>query len=673
MTSPSHLFHEAVTAHSGGEFQKAASLYRQLLETDPNHAGVLNNLGALYLQEGGLDSAAACYQKAFRINPRNPDLCNNLGILALKQGDPNRARSYYETALDLKPNDPEILNNLGVALKEMGRIEAAVDLYRRSVALNPAYGKAYVNLGIACRETGKIDDAVASYTRALELDPADPEIHYNLGDALEARGEFEEALDCQKRALEIGKDSVALRVGAARIMIDCGDWTSAKPLLRKCLAHDFSVYELPLLRHLLLYLNAYPMAPKEIFRMHALCGDLILRQFRNRTRALDFDFEGLRPRRGRIRVGYVSPDFRRHSVGWFFREILARHDRDSFEVFCYALSPGEDDLTSAIRTAAACFKDVSRLSSEDIAGEIHGDGIQILVDLAGYTRNNRIEVFAMKPAPVQVTAIGYPNGTGLPTVDYRLTDRWADDEGAFRYYREKLIRLPRCFLPFPDLGVSQKRIRKSDHGIPEGGFVFASFNARHKLNPDVLRLWNRIMTSLPGAYLAFSFHHTESEFARKGVRSFFPTAADRLVFLPRVETEEEHRARYRLADAALDPFPYCGTTTSYEALWMGVPVITLVGRNHVQRTTFSLLKNLGLEETAAFSGEEYVKRAVELAKDPQRLDVLRAGIRDRLHAPLENHLKEYVLDLEGAYRRIWEQYQKGLGPQPPDSGGGDRT
>jgi predicted O-linked N-acetylglucosamine transferase (SPINDLY family) len=298
-----------------------------------------------------------------------------------------------------------------------------------------------------------------------------------------------------------------------------------------------------------------------------------------------FDFTGRFDGLDRLRVGYVSPDFRRHSVGWFFREIIHRHDHENFRIYCYSIIDRSDDLTKEIRAKSFQFRQVGHLNDVRFAGQIFEDRIQILVDLAGYTANNRLDIFALRPAPVQITAFGYPHGTGLKTMDYRITAREAEGPDAEKEYGERLLFMPDHFLPFPVFSQAPGLLTKEDIGLRSDAVLMVSFNARHKLRPEVLRLWNRILLGAPNTFLAFSFRHSDADFARRQVLRHFTVEHRRILFLSQMPTEEQHRARYHMADLSLDPFPYNGTTTSWEALCMGVPVITLKGHRHVQRTT----------------------------------------------------------------------------------------
>ena len=269
----------------------------------------------------------------------------------------------------------------------------------------------------------------------------------------------------------------------------------------------------------------------------------------------------------------------------------------------------------------------------------------------------------MKPAPIQVTAIGYPNGTGLPNMHYRLSDFYADSSSAHHHYRERLIRMPKYFLPQIELPVNHQMTTKKNLGLSNDSFVFVSFNQIHKLNPELLHTWDKILLSVPNAYLIIGSVRSDLAFIQNSIKEYFSSKIrKRILFMHRVKTEEQHRARYGIADVALDAFPYSGTTTSYESLYMGVPIITLLGDRHVQRTTYSLLKNLGIGETIANTKDEYTKLAVTLANDPKSLVSLKKKIQNALSKNSTYNAAVYTRDLEKAYRMIWERYKNGLEP-----------
>jgi predicted O-linked N-acetylglucosamine transferase (SPINDLY family) len=356
----------------------------------------------------------------------------------------------------------------------------------------------------------------------------------------------------------------------------------------------------------------------------------------------------------RIKIGYVSPDFREHSVSYFFLPFLKYHNRDSFEIFCYSAVRREDKLTNRIKELSDHWCSIAWRRDAAVADQIRRDGIDILVDLAGHTAGNRLPVFARKPAPVQVTWLGYPNTTGMPVIDYRLTDEIADPQGeADQYHSETLIRLPDgflCYGPPEDAPVvSGLPVRKA------GCISFGSFNNLPKINEEVIRLWSCLLHNVPNSCLLLKSKQLADEPTRQGFLELFSAAgigSERIKLLPRTPSTAGHLALYHQIDIALDPFPYNGTTTTCEALWMGVPVITLRGNRHSGRVGASILTRIGMQEMIAESEGQYVQIGMKLAKNIDRLEQLRAEMRQRMKTSPLCDGKCFARTMENTFRNI---------------------
>jgi predicted O-linked N-acetylglucosamine transferase (SPINDLY family) len=360
----------------------------------------------------------------------------------------------------------------------------------------------------------------------------------------------------------------------------------------------------------------------------------------------------------RLRIGYVSPDFRRHSVAYFFEPLLAHHDTTRFETICYSDVSHPDAVTQRLEALACRWQPVHNLNHEQLAEKIRADGIDILIDLAGHTSNNRLLVFARKPAPVQVTYLGYPNTTGLTAIDYRLTDNLADPPGTTdQWHTETLVRLPHGFLCY----------QPSDNTPPvmplpsasSGKITFGSFNAQRKVTDKVIALWARILNAVPGSRLMLhnkalsdtrNCELLASQFAEQGI------AREKLEMLGWLPSAADHLALYRQIDIALDTFPYNGTTTTCEALWMGLPVITLAGHTHPGRVGASLLTQIGLTDFIATNHDDYAAMAVQWAGETENLARLRSNLREQMSASPLCDAASFAQQLESAYRSMWQQW-----------------
>jgi len=358
----------------------------------------------------------------------------------------------------------------------------------------------------------------------------------------------------------------------------------------------------------------------------------------------------------RLRLGYVSPDFRTHSVAYFIESLLAHHDPQEFEVVCYSHVEFEDETTARFKKHAQRWHRTCGMSDDELAAAVHRDGIDILVDLAGHTGGNRLVAFSYKPSPLQFTYLGYPNTTGLDTIDYRITDACADAQGEDEYYTEKLFRLDGCFLCYTPPRDAPDAARARDGGAQ---IMLGSFNTLSKLNPQVIALWSQILHAIPGARLLLKRRALNDPGTRDRIVALFESNGidrGRLELLDHVETTHDHLALYNRIDICLDTFPYNGTTTTCEALWMGVAVVTLAGAHHAQRVSLSILHALGIEELVARSHEEYIERVCSLAADRGRLGEFRSTMRDRMAKSPLCDARGFTRRFEAALRGAWRAW-----------------
>jgi predicted O-linked N-acetylglucosamine transferase (SPINDLY family) len=469
-------------------------------------------------------------------------------------------------------------------------------------------------MGIGLRLLGHLEKSVAACRVALEIDPGLVEARGNLAAALVDQGRLNEGFDQLRIALDSAPDHAALR------------------------------------SQFLFTLNyATGLPPAEIFAEHQRYGAIHEQRYLPECGRYD----PVRTSGRRVRVGYLSPDFRTHSVAFFIEPLLARHDRRDFEVFCYSDLAGADRVTERLRALADHWREVHSLSNNDLAAMVREDGVDILVDLAAHT-GHRLLAFARKPAPIQVTYLGYPNTTGLSSMDYRITDTWADPPGeSDTLHTEQLMRLAHGFLCYqppadaPPLAPPPM--------LEQGNVTFGSFNHLPKVNEHVVRSWAAILQSVPGSRLLLKCRSFRCSQTQRLMLDRFLAAGvppQRLVLLPQTVSQREHLAQYNQVDIALDPFPYNGTTTTCEALWMGVPVIAMAGPTHASRVSASLLTRLALPDLVVATPEAYVDAAVRMARDAQWLQDFRMGARERmLHSSLTD-APLITASLEEAYRTM---------------------
>ncbi len=618
-TDPAAGFAAALAHHEAGQLDMAEAGYRALLAHHPTHPHANNNLAILLRGKRLWNEAVAHYRRAIAALPEDAPVRGNFACALEEQGRHAEAIAAMRVALAVQPGHADGWFNAGNMLGSAGDTGAAKTAYRRAIRINPTMGGAYSNLGDVQRRSGEVSLAVLSYRTAIRLQPDLPQPFVNLSEALKDQGRVTEAII-------ILQDGLERHPGLA-------------------LLHS----------NLLLALHYSPWIPPEVIaRAHAHWNERHARALPSRR----VPFTNDRAPDRRLRVGYVSPDFCSHACAQFIEPLLRCHDREAVELVCYPTSPRQDDTTERMRGLADTWRPLTDLDEDAAARLIEHDRIDILVDLAGHTAGGRPLLFARRPSPIQVTWLGYPDSTGMPAVDYRLTDAIADPPGVTEgWHAEHLIRLPGGFLAFESRSAAGP---PSPPPAQANGFVtFGSFNNIAKVTPEVLRLWSAILTALPSSRLvlkssAFGDRPTRDDylhrFAGHGVE------ASRVELLPQIPSVDDHLRLYDRLDIALDPFPYNGTTTTCEALWMGVPVVTLAGRHHVARVGASLLTHCGLPELIAGSEADYVETALALARDPARLTALRLGMRERLeHSPLGDRCG-FARSVETAYRSMCHRW-----------------
>jgi|HigsolmetaAR201D_1030396.scaffolds.fasta_scaffold01016_13 Predicted O-linked N-acetylglucosamine transferase, SPINDLY family len=637
------LFHLSLGAiqEAVGNHEGAVLSYQRALHLKPGYFEALFSLGNTLAALGRHAEARDCFLKARLLRPDLPSVWLNLGNAYRPLGETKLALECYQEAVRLKPDYVEALNNLALMEQFHGDPLKAIDLYRRAISHRPDYYQAHANLGGALHLLGRDTEAVASYRQALVLHPNSAETWANLAPSLADLGLLDEALSACCKSIHLAPDARLTLANLTYVHLLRGETEEAIQSARRLItlhperATDHSNY--------LLTLHYSPSIPPEtIFAEHRAWNERHALPLRpSRPKLLSVKDPGRR-----LRIGYVSADFRRHSVAFFLRPLLAAHDRLEVEVFCYADNLKRDDFTAEFRLLSDHWRDSSRLTDEELTDQIRRDEIDILVDLAGHTSSNRLLVFARKPAPLQITWLGYPNTTGLDTIDYRITDSWADPLGQTEpLHSERLLRLPKTFLCYwPD---SVPPLQP-----PQGPFTFGCFNNLAKINEPLIDLWARILIGAPGSRLLLKGKGLREQSIRdRYSRAFEERGVDsrRLAFLPYLPDRERLMA-YNQVDVALDTFPYHGTTTTCDALLMGVPVVTLAGRAHVSRVGVSLLEQSGLGEWIARTPDEYVALAVQAAERG------RAATRQTLLGSSLTDNVAFARDMERAYREIWKTF-----------------
>jgi len=638
----------ATQHHQAGRLAEAQQIYRQVLTANPEDADALHFLGLSEHQLGAPDIAVGLIEKARRLRPADPLVLNHLGCVYSALDRQEEAEKCLRRALVLKPDFFEAHNNLGNALVGLGRLKDAEQSFRRALALNADYANAHINLATLLERSGETDKAEHHFRRAISLNPDIAEAHNNLGNLLHHSGRLDEAERSFGQALALRPNYVDAQSNLANTLLESGRIEEAIEGYRRAVA--IKPESMVSCSNLLWALNYVPgKDAADVFLEHK---EVARRLFSGVERKAHCN---VRDAERRLRVGYVSGDLRNHPVGRFMAPVLARHNHERLEVFCYSNCAAADAETRRLERYADRWREVFALGDEELAELIRRDAIDILVDLSGHTAGNRLSVFARKPAPVQVTWLGYLNTTGMAEVDYRVTDSRASPEGLFdAFHTERLVRLPDsqwCYeapAECPDV---------SNPPSSRAGFVtFASFSNLAKIGLPVIELWSRLLARVPDSRLLIVRRGVTSirkeflaRFTRYGVDPRRLDLQDSVPF-------RDYLALHGLADVVLDTFPYAGGTTTCHALWMGVPVVSLVGSTATSRGGASLLHAIGLDELVANTPDEYLEIAATLAGDPRRLAELRTGMRGRMAGSPLMDAERFTRNLEGAYRSMWRSW-----------------
>jgi protein O-GlcNAc transferase len=567
---------------------------------------------------------------------------------AQQTGRYEEAAALCKSRLSEAPEDIDALQALAAARLAQGRAEEGLAHLRKAVAAAPHDAQVLTTLGRVCSAIGNAEEAADSYSKALALQPDLRDTADELVAILKALERYDEAEDRCRNAIAASGDSAQRRHALAGVLFEQGRVDEAIVELNASLALQ---PDAPAVRSDLLRALNYAdgLEPQTIYRAHTEWGERHAHPLSVVAAAPHADDPN--PRR-RLRVGYVSPYFRKHAVTFFFESVVERHDRDAFELVLYADVPRPDEYSERLRKHGATWRSTVGASDAALAQMIRDDRIDILVDLSGHTPGHRLLAFARRPAPVQVTWNGYPNTTGMREIDYRVTDACCDPPGSTEsLHTEELVRLPGVYMSW------RPPLDASDPGpLPmaaSGRVTFASFNACYKVTLSVAQLWARILCEVPDSRLIlFTVPHGRAESRLRRLFAAEGIGENQVEMRPRMSHEAFLHA-HREVDIALDSFPYHGTTTTCFSLWMGVPVISLIGPTHVSRVGLTLLSSIGLSGLAASAPEEYVATAAALARQPAELAALRSGLRERMRTSLLTDGAACARALEHAYREMW--------------------
>jgi predicted O-linked N-acetylglucosamine transferase (SPINDLY family) len=649
-------FLDALAAQEKGDLEHAEGLYRKALALAPERPSVMNNLAAVLCQLEKYGEAKLLCERLMEMNSEDAVVLLNLGNCQLRLNSAEEALVSYEKALEIRPDYADALANRGNALLKMNRPQEALASCDQALTLKPDFAEALHNRAKALRELKRPQEALVSYERALDIRPVSFDALHGLGNALLDLGRYQDAADGYERALAISPDREYVSGMLAWARMHCCDWRGRSEEVGR-LVSAIRAGKRSVLPFVALSITDSPQ--DQLLCSRTWIGD--------KFPASPAPFrKGARYRRDRIRVAYLSADFREHVMAYCLLGLFETHDRARFETT--AVSFGLDvpsETRSRLKGAFSRFVDVQRKSDREVVQLLRDLEIDIAVDLNGFTTDSRTGIFALRAAPIQINYLGYPGTMGADFIDYIVADRIVIPEQHYPYYSEKVVYLPDTYMVNDSRRIIADRTpARAEAGLPEQGFVFCSFNNGYKINPTIFDVWTRLLAKVEGSVLWLRGGGKDAMRNLRNEAAFRGIAPERLVFALKAEKIEDHLARHRLADLSLDTLPYNAHATTGDALWAGLPVLTCLGTTFAGRVGASLLKAIGLNELITRSLEEYEALATELAMNPKHLTDIKLKLaRNRNTSPLFN-TDRFRRHIEAAYTTMWERYQRG---EPPES------
>ena len=678
----------ALAKKSLGELLAAISCLQKAVAIQPGSSEILCNLGSALRDNGELEKAVECYLKALAVQADHVEARNNLGVAFARMGELDRAITNYRQVIAIQPDHGSAYNNLGVALKEQGQLEEAVVCLQKSLSIAPDNAEALSNLGAVLQEQGKLTAAAELLQKALANNPELSEAHNNLGNLLREQGKLNKAYAAYSSALLLQPDYVDALCNIASVLIEQGEAESAGRYLQKVVAlepnHGDAYCSLGAVKHnqgelaaaAAIFQQAITINPRSAVAISSL---LLSSQYNPDQLPIDllrlhkklaanlpacsgflaFVHDNEKSSGRQLRIGLLSPDLGQHPVGYFMAGFLRYHLVEELMITCYS-DHLPDKLTAKLESYADRWLFSRSLDNAALAKRIHADKIDILIDLAGHTANNRLPIFAAKPAPIQISWAGYVGTTGLPAMDWLIADRHYVGKEDEQFYSEGIIRLPDswvCYTP-PKNAI---KITKPKKIAKKSSFMLGNFGNPTKINQQMLGVWSRILQQLPGATLLLIYKGMDDPGNVKRINDFFKKAgieSERVIIkgkMPHLEL----LAQYNAVDLALDTLPYSGGLTTLEALWMGTPVVTTRGATFAGRHSTSILRTVGLDELVAEDLEQYVQLVIDLGSRPKRVQELCYGLRERLlGSPLCNYGK-FSNDLTMELKKVWSSWCAG--------------
>jgi len=663
--------------------QDAIKSYKDAIRLKPDFIDALNNLGTMYLSQGNIQDADEIFKSILDKNPRDLNALCNKGSILYKQGKYKESIETYNKVLEIDSTRANVFYDLGRCYMLIEKYDTAIDNFQKAITIQPDYIEPMIDIGNIYLQNGEPNKALEAFLNAkkirsdqdisaglinsyvdlgydneaiLETEfaskefPDSPQIQNMQGVIYNNTGDFSKALGFYNKALTLQPDNPGIYSNMAVAQKNIGRLDEAINNLRKALElapQAWGIHSNLLLSMLYASFVSPEDLAQEAFRYGSQIADPLIRK-----RAFKNDKDPDR----KLRIGYVSPDFRKHAVSYFLAPIYFCN-KEEFEIFAYSKTIKEDGVTQKIKQSVDHWRDIRLMDHDAAADLIEEDKIDILVDLAGHTANNGLMIFARKPAPIQVTWLGYPSTSGMKAIDYKISDNYVDPEGMTEHlHAEKLWRLPDVFCAYAPYENSPEVINHPP--FEDNGYItFGCFNNFSKVTDPVLDTWAKILDKVPDSKLMLEILGLEDDATRQDIEKKLERLnipEDRLILIPYAKANQY--ILYNKIDIALDPFPAVGGTTSMDTLWMGVPFITLAGKHFGSRMGVTILENTGMPEYITKSMDEYVTKAVNLAQDREKLRNIRRGLRNRFAKSPVMDQKSFSKNMEDAYREMWKKW-----------------
>lgn len=647
-------FAQAIAWHQQGQLEQAESYYRKTLERDAKHTDAIVNMGLIHLQRKDYEQGIDWISRSLKIDPRQPDALSNLGVAQAALKNYASAVDAFTRAIALNPDDPVLYNNRGGALKDMYLQHQAIADFTKAIALAPDYAGAYNNRGLAFSNLRENDLALADFDKAIALDPYHVLAYRHKGLVLHELKRFSDAIESYQKVLELQPDTPLVLGNLFSCQQYLCDWQHYSQMIgaiSDALAHGKkSITPFTFL--------SVPSTPSQ----QQVCARLFTRDMQGQRPWISEKQN--QPDGKKIRIGYFSPDFRHHAVTHLVAGLIECHDRNQFEVYGFNIGPVVDDpWRKRMEKAFDHFHDVLEKSNDEVVTLARDIGLDLAIDLTGYTQFSRTEIFAQRLAPLQIQYLGYVGTMGASFIDYTIADAIVIPEQERQFFDEKVIYLPHTYQINDDKKhVSEREFSRTELGLPENAFVFCSHNSHYKITPDAFDIWMRVLKKVEGSVLWLLKGPDETCNNLRNAAASRGIDPDRLIFAENLG-HAEYLVRFRAADLFLDTLYYNAGTTASDALWAGLPVLAYRGNTYVSRMAASLLNAVGLPELVTDTPQEYEELAVRLATNPDELAAHKHKLAEnRTTHPLFN-TELTTRHIEQGYIRAYERYRSGLPPE----------